>query len=94
MSDTYNRKPAAPSNYSKAYSINTAMQVRKYRQNLSSVVPECFKTDLNNIALLSKMTEFVRFKSKSTRVTEELGQSKADIYSLNRIIQRENESIS
>ena len=32
------------------------------------------------------MSEFVQFKAKSMRVTEELNQTKAEVYSLNRII--------
>ena len=49
---------------------------------------------LKQIRGLTQLSSFNAFKAKSTKVAEAFASSKAEVYSLNRIIQRAGESIS
>jgi len=72
--------------FSAMLSVNTAMQVRKYRQRQASIVPECFKASLSKTQALTKFSNFQEFKQKATRVTGEISQGKTDVFSLSRIV--------
>jgi hypothetical protein len=52
-------------------SVNTAMQVRLYKQKQSSVVPECFKASLKQVQQLAKLKDFDNFKQKATKLTDQ-----------------------